>query len=26
MSDGVLTEFNPGVDSSEFLVGISWIR
>jgi hypothetical protein len=26
MSDGVLTEFNPGVNSSEFLVGISWIR
>jgi opacity protein-like surface antigen len=26
MSDGVLTAYNPGVNSNEFLVGISWIR
>ena len=26
MSDGVLTDYNPGVNSSVFLVGISWIR
>ena len=26
MSDGVLTEYNPGVNSSKFLVGISWIH
>jgi Lipid A 3-O-deacylase (PagL) len=26
MSDGLLTEINPGVNSSEFLVGVSWLR
>ena len=26
MSDGVLTDYNPGANSSEVQVGISWIR
>jgi hypothetical protein len=26
MSDGILTTYNPGVNSNEFLVGISWTR
>jgi len=26
MSDGILTTYNPGVNSSEFLLGISWTR
>ncbi len=26
MSDGVLTEVNPGVNSNAFLVGVSWLR